>query len=189
MPKRKEGGIIGPTKKAALAAATKRTPAGAKTSAKAGTATRATKSTTRRRGKYNAAGERVDGHWFASAAEARRYLTDSHAPGRTSAGQESPRRSRQPSAPGVLALPDVCQSPAGAGHGIRPPPGRSDPVPLTRCAPIFESGKTLYLTRHPARCYHSAAPGTGPERQPSEGAPANAQTLRCHRHRSIPGMG
>jgi hypothetical protein len=73
MPKRKEGGIIGPTKKAALAAATKRTPAGAKTSAKAGTATRATKSTTRRRGKYNAAGERVDGHWFASAAEARRY--------------------------------------------------------------------------------------------------------------------
>jgi hypothetical protein len=27
-----------------------------------------------RRGKYNANGQRIDGHWFASAAEAKRYL-------------------------------------------------------------------------------------------------------------------
>lgn len=51
----------------------KSAPASQTTSAKRGSVPRATKAGTARKGKYNAAGERVDGIWFASGAEARRY--------------------------------------------------------------------------------------------------------------------
>jgi hypothetical protein len=59
--------------KAATAAVTRRRRASVKTTAKRGGAPRATKSGTKRKSKYNAAGERIDGQWFASASEARRY--------------------------------------------------------------------------------------------------------------------
>jgi len=62
----------GPATKPARAA-TKRTRASVKTTAKPGGARRASKPGTPKRGKYNAAGERIDGHWFASGSEARRY--------------------------------------------------------------------------------------------------------------------
>jgi hypothetical protein len=64
--------VSGQATKSANAAATRKTRASAKTTAKPGGAPRATKAPSKR-GKYNAAGERIDGRWFASAAEARRY--------------------------------------------------------------------------------------------------------------------
>lgn len=63
----------GPETKAATAAVTRRKRASPKTTAKRGGAPRATRSGSPRKSKYNAAGERIDGCWFASAAEARRY--------------------------------------------------------------------------------------------------------------------
>lgn len=63
----------GPETKAATAAVTRKRRASAKTTAKPGGAPRATRSGTKRKSKYNAAGERIDGKWFASASEARRY--------------------------------------------------------------------------------------------------------------------
>lgn len=73
MTKAEESQAPGPATKAVRSAATRRARASAKTTAKPGGAPRATKSGTPKRGKYNAAGERIDGRWFASAAEARRY--------------------------------------------------------------------------------------------------------------------
>jgi hypothetical protein len=57
----------------ATVAETNATPALAKTAAKRGGARRAGKAGPRKN-KYNAAGERIDGMWFASAAEGKRYL-------------------------------------------------------------------------------------------------------------------
>lgn len=50
-----------------------RTRRGPTTSAEAGTAKRTVKTAKPRKGKYNAAGEHIDGIWFASKAEAVRY--------------------------------------------------------------------------------------------------------------------
>lgn len=57
----------------AIVAETNATPALAKTAAKRGGARRVGKAGPRKN-KYNAAGERIDGMWFASAAEGKRYL-------------------------------------------------------------------------------------------------------------------
>ena len=57
----------------AIVAETNATPALAKTAAKRGGARRVGKAGPRKN-KYNAAGERSDGMWFASAAEGKRYL-------------------------------------------------------------------------------------------------------------------
>lgn len=73
MTSKKNNGAPGPATKAARAAATRKGLASATTSAKPGGAPRASKSGTPKKSKYNAAGERIDGRWFASAAEARRY--------------------------------------------------------------------------------------------------------------------
>lgn len=72
MTQKENGPSSGPETKRATAAATRKR-ASAKTTAKPGGARRATKPGTPKRGKYNAAGERIDGHWFASGSEARRY--------------------------------------------------------------------------------------------------------------------
>jgi hypothetical protein len=57
----------------ATAAETPVTPASVKTAAKRGGVRRVGKAGPRKN-KYNAAGERIDGMWFASAAEGKRYL-------------------------------------------------------------------------------------------------------------------
>jgi hypothetical protein len=57
----------------ATAAETPVTPASVKTVAKRGGVRRVGKAGSRKN-KYNAAGERIDGMWFASAAEGKRYL-------------------------------------------------------------------------------------------------------------------
>jgi hypothetical protein len=71
MPRRKS--ILNPSSKSAKSVVTPETPASPPTTRKRGTAGRAGKAGTRR-GKYNAAGERVDGIFFHSKAESVRYL-------------------------------------------------------------------------------------------------------------------
>jgi hypothetical protein len=71
MPRRKS--ILNPLSKSAESVVTPETPASPPTTRKRGTAGRAGKVGTRR-GKYNAAGERVDGIFFHSKAESVRYL-------------------------------------------------------------------------------------------------------------------
>lgn len=71
MPRRKS--ILNPSSKSAKSVVTPETPASPPTTRKRGTAGRAGKAGTRK-GKYNAAGERVDGIFFHSKAESVRYL-------------------------------------------------------------------------------------------------------------------
>ena len=72
MPRRKRV-LIPPSEKAAQSAEAKEKPATPRTTQKRGTAGRAGKAGTRR-GKYNAAGERIDGIFFHSKAEGQRYI-------------------------------------------------------------------------------------------------------------------
>jgi hypothetical protein len=71
MPRKKP--ILNPSSKSAKSVVTPETPASPPTTQKRGTAGRVGKVGTRR-GKYNAAGERVDGIFFHSKAESVRYL-------------------------------------------------------------------------------------------------------------------
>lgn len=71
MPRRKASENL--SIKSAMSVETKETPASLRTTRKRGTAGRVGKAGTRK-GKYNAAGERIDGIFFHSKAEGERYL-------------------------------------------------------------------------------------------------------------------
>jgi hypothetical protein len=71
MPRKKP--ILNPSSKSAKSVVTPETPASPPTTRKRGTAGRVGKAGARR-GKYNAAGERIDGIFFHSKAEGVRYL-------------------------------------------------------------------------------------------------------------------
>lgn len=73
MTEEKKSKASGRATKSARAAGTRSKRASAKTTAAPGGAPRVTKARSPKKSKYNAAGERIDGRWFASAAEARRY--------------------------------------------------------------------------------------------------------------------